>query len=1694
MHPVLIVLLCFLPLYRAQETCLPAGDANCVCAAGYIGEVGGPCEPCSAGSYCPDASTELECPLGMSNSAASMGDDYGNGVLFVFRTDPWAVFYRGTDLTSVKYKVIDGTVTDTSRGNYLNFNRQELTAPDKTDLSACDANPAQCSVNLNGEILHPVGGTHRVAGIVLPSQTAFYLHYEKFYVDPADTAQGTFTRAWITLSFDSNFSPMAFVIPADPLLEECYSLSMDSDEILLYVTMNTGLYVHNLATGDFTLLYNSRVVVAASDMSLDYQYIYLSVASDTAGRVDVLRYHIGSNEVTPVVTLDGVDYMCTNPTANAVAYTYNQRLYVIEHGYSRRLLGTPDGVAGTETIISSMPSYDLNLQSGSEHRCANYDSTFTKLIVASGNKPVYVLMMSDVPAISDAAQTSVTDCYCPISSHGEITDADSYCEKCPQHSTTTEAGATSYLDCVCEDGYERLDGSFTCTACDPVVGCSGSGGAPSQLIVKFSVTASTKNILVHKDTIRVNVATQLGLPEANVIFVKASVLSVPFRRRLLQSGELSQVELALVPVSSGDSNADLLSLSNTVSADAVAVGGVIAASIGPAVTATLTGTTCPTLQVPQGYQLNAQMCVLEDIDECVQQNPCHEIAYCTNTVGDSYCTCPVGTFGDGYNCEANALAARITLRTDAPQSVVDADFAPALRRLFAAMLLTGTLVPTNGSLAMAEQGVLNTMVLPNSQILITVDMLFGLAVDQHDAVNRFDNVAFSAAVAQLPAEGSGYFVVVEFGVRKATLNGELVDSVMLYTAVGLEVLSMEFDRACMIEGCWRVVVRYSGGGSSTVSSVYLPKTDVDENGVYTTTFLDTFNPNFFPCGGANAFDPTVSSFSQSLTACCVPRYVSRYHTTYDMEQHTKSAGFLDAMALCSDTDAGAAPPANGLLAGSVETGGDFVAGPIQNMISSHADYRGVVHPDTNTHEIELLLDEKELRERMGVIEGNLQSAYTIKSFVGMAHFTPSPTGTFMRSVSAQTKLALHRTNYFTLSASGPVDFTVLEFSSAELHTVKVQVGMEMQRVQYASIQIVLKEDYSLPADGPFPLDGVLVGKGARVADATYVYACHNAESTAIFDNGFTVSKYADAKAQTECAPQRDMCVQSSFVQGRALMLNVPLGVDFFTDEDLQSDGTTNIFIDVATTLIASNLQSIVSVFRASIPLLQAGIIRHCENLEATVDLTGLVSVDIVVGTDLPFNATPAAGTLVDSVNIAPGHTERVNVSAASKENAMLSLVLQGDRSFFELTDRYYLDLNDVMTLHFLESSPVVYTQVLNLVNTGRAFDVVTSSGLAYAQPTAELLQLCPFTMRPNYFACVMHRVVSKTQIVAGVNGAPSMRIAEFDGASNAPTTQFIRSYLGSSSQFVTSRATDFWSNVTRSYSINNRYNRAWAISPANSWQIRDVNAIGQTQYTLQDRFLMFALVALRDSTAGATVGRRLLQVGAPRASRSDAMQSTAVYNAAIHPLVQTCGNFGFEVSSCAAIHVEMSLPFKNVYCDIWTSAVAYDTLVDDITAASEVVLATASLRGAATWRIVPTDLVNVIALNCAAAVGTIANARRLLQTGESATALTAVDIIIKSSDNSSITIDFAAAASSPYVRNIRSYDDVPGAATAQNAVYIVSDPPRKSTSDELPWVWIIVVVVVFLLVLVGLKRCVVFDDPPPPDSDTKGLISKRGRP
>lgn len=1362
-----------------------------------------------------------------------------------------------------------------------------------------------------------------------------------------------------TLKFELPFTPN----------QEIVELKLSPDDTRLYTITTNNIHTYHVPTHQLTLNYESTNGIRYARVSNSTNFIYFTENIPNTNTVILKRMLILSNYVEEISILPENTRICQYPTDEDVTYTANAQLQWlnIPSMTTTRLLGT-DRPASPEldtNYIASGNAQSANLAWGGDHHCVNLRSDFRTILYKDKHTLRLYTRDTQAASVTPTRSDAITDCQCAADSYGMITDNTSVCTRCP-YETSSEVGEAKTLDdCGCFAGFERdpESASTECVPCDPDLGCLRDRLAPAEIRVKFRIGAQKEVLEQNKVSIEQAVATQINVPVSDVTVHGVKHLRMPSRRLLQQDGWLSLVDIGIAVDDGGighddTTNANLANMTAKVQNSMSSITDAIATATNS--TVDYDGTSCGRLAPPPGYWADQTSCTLIDVDEC-SYNPCHEIASCTNLPGSFSCDCPRGTYGDGFHCDGNTLSVRITLATNATENQYTTELKDNMARLYAAMLLTGTATGDPASDHQADHSISTFSKLPDGTVLIDIDVLFATTEMQAAALDRFDTLLFTIQANQQP--NSNYKISVEYAPRKLTLMGLMTDSVERQGAKGLNVLSISFDPSCEPTGCWRIIARYSNSDPDSTAILYLPRTERDADGMsYSNSFVKTYIAAEFPC----------KSSSIPATGCCIPSVLSKYHTTAILAQETNTEPFSTAITVCDPNNPTAAPNPRTLLESK-----NYVIGSVDSLPASRIEYVRIVDPDLDVYEIEVILDEDELRNHMAQVIGDVNMEYELKTFIGMAYLTPMGTSSYFETQNTQTAISVRRTNYFTISTTGPIDFTNLDFSSAQLHETRVTYGLSVIQLQHVEVTIMFKNNIVPDTiNGPFPLDGIRVGKGSTIDTVQWSHACYTSDGTGIFDSATTRAKFAASKAQQTCSRQIDICTQPASFMGNVLRINVPLGEDFWTTADLE-DPNIGVYVDIVVKLRDSQSSATAfNVFRAYAAVVPAAIIQHCETREALTDLSSMLDVDLIVGTEiLSVNETMPSGTYFSEIENTPGtgNSSSISIAAATIQSAMITIVVRGDPIFFDLTPRYYVDLNDAISIHFLESSPVAYLSVLSLVQLNQAFVVkVNETGFPFIEATPELLSVCSYNNLPNHMACVLRRDVTYTNAVTTNRAIELSRNAEEQAASFMTDI-----FSGSVTEFTQDLGRSFWRNVTTRFGVNDRYVRAWSFNPAHAWPLADVQAAGFSRSTLQTNLLVFALLSLRDSQAPqAATQRRLLQVTSDPSVRGEAPTFQSIENSAIDNTAQKCNAFGTAPEQCAVIDCTLRMPFKTPYCSILTSDEAYSMYYNDLKLIINRAFSADIARGYRVKHILPHSLSKLLETHCA---GT-STIRRLLQT------------------------------------------------------------------------------------------------------------------
>ncbi|KAJ1483147.1 hypothetical protein T484DRAFT_1801386 [Baffinella frigidus] len=183
----------------------------------------------------------------------------------------------------------------------------------------------------------------------------------------------------------------------------------------------------------------------------------------------------------------------------------------------------------------------------------------------------------------------------------------------------------------------------------------------------------------------------------------------------------------------------------------------------------------------------------------------------------------------------------------------------------------------------------------------------------------------------------------------------------------------------------------------------------------------------FPCGN-EMYDP--NNPTQRTTSCCLPTFEEFYRPIASFAVNE----FLGTP--CNATLPKLAPPSNFLP----ET--DHLAPGFPDMPLSRVSV-WLDEPYVRIWKGQARLDDHELRQHAAMLGETAPpfAAHTITTFLGLAHFSPTGTTTFLDSAASQTTITLTKNNWMTVATlSGINEYSFFEYCNMRLH----QVGKEYE--------------------------------------------------------------------------------------------------------------------------------------------------------------------------------------------------------------------------------------------------------------------------------------------------------------------------------------------------------------------------------------------------------------------------------------------------------------------------------------------------------------------------------------------------------------------------------------------------------------------------------------------------------------------------
>eukprot|EP00286_Rhodomonas_abbreviata_P021863 CAMPEP_0181305558 /NCGR_PEP_ID=MMETSP1101-20121128/9798_1 /TAXON_ID=46948 /ORGANISM="Rhodomonas abbreviata, Strain Caron Lab Isolate" /LENGTH=1946 /DNA_ID=CAMNT_0023411491 /DNA_START=290 /DNA_END=6130 /DNA_ORIENTATION=- len=683
------------------------------------------------------------------------------------------------------------------------------------------------------------------------------------------------------------------------------------------------------------------------------------------------------------------------------------------------------------------------------------------------------------------------------------------------------------------------------------------------------------------------------------------------------------------------------------------------------------------------------------------------------------------------------------------------------------------------------------------------------------------------------------------------------------TASGFEVQNVFFNPACGSVGCWTIDIFYTTGADA-MNVLYLPRVnnptgDAQEASFY-SQWTSQYQASSFPCHTRSG-DAT-----QQSTACCLLDFVAGYRVITSFDDFISTSELANDCAVSGDYTS--APESGDYTS----VGVDYTGNLFPDMTDSSTGDAGVRDKYATVHNLRIELDEMDLRKYAGTVSGTTGVETVIETFIGMANFKATD-GVILDSFNSQTSITLERTDTFTASSFGSNTLSFVRNLNLRLNqvydrrdTVTVNDPPTNQKFQYVAVSYVVANNMLSPdlasQETVVPLDSIRIARGDRKPNVQFWrHACGDDEETV---HSAVQGWWANYTTQP-CSPtNRQLCDPPSSFPDSFVAFNVPLPINYLSPVS----GTQSLFIEFVAIAKDSNGKDAKTLVAGQVPVTRAGMTLWCEVDNGLTDLRAVAAADLIAGIATNRAELEQIRTFADVENSIREPLPSTEVNFASREDAMLALVVKGDPLYFLLprAKNYSLELEDAMTIHIMENvvgNNSILHRLVDLIDRGIAFTAENDyhNLRSHIHPTERLLNLCGWAPLPptdaNMFptTCVMRREwVDRDPIVRfqdrrflldppdGVYHPGGVQNAiEIDPDNTTAASLFMQDFLGKT-DYAAQAGDGYVKAIHEKYVLNGRYMRAWFFNPSYEWNPRQTAA--QRAYQLSPYLIFFALVNL----------------------------------------------------------------------------------------------------------------------------------------------------------------------------------------------------------------------------------------------------------
>lgn len=797
-----------------------------------------------------------------------------------------------------------------------------------------------------------------------------------------------------------------------------------------------------------------------------------------------------------------------------------------------------------------------------------------------------------------------------------------------------------------------------------------------------------------------------------------------------------------------------------------------------------------------------------------------------------------------------------------------------------------------------------------SKTKIEVSSRFETFVLAQAAAASVDTTVLSLAISKAifgDSATTGAFVAQTPKTRTSLASS--FTSVQVIDGWGMNITSVSYNRSCRISsgiaseqprgGCWQVEMIYMGGPampkSDDISSqqkssknvLYLPRIDRNPSTLEQLSVAQSFtmmSGSMFPCDTMGTSAAGIGVTSKS-TACCLRNFNTSYRPNARFKTFLSSALYSNAVpadyCASAETFNDTYPNSDVVFLDpeNSEDGStnDLVVGKIDGMPHSEVTLLETIDYTTRTFRVMLTLEEDDLKASGSIIQGNVGSEYSLIFFVGLANFKGLG-GSIMATKNSQVRINVTKNNVLTISTFGANQDPLVSNVDMSLTRIKVtDFFAPVRYLYYLRPLFTIPSNFGSPDDsaGIVPISSIRVIKirgTAVTTDINWKQACAN-DGGDFFWNSTSLKNLVTAAQKQPCVNTNLQICMPPINARQIVEFGIALPEDFLTEADFQESNPYNLqvqfMINSKDSVSLTNVRSMLSM---AVELTPYGYTRICDTQQASQSLADVLQGNVYIG--VASDSNEWNNLMLKKTNIdVPGTTPSngFEFSTTTVQGAVMTFAALGDSKFFDDSRNLdqYVNIHDIHTVHFLEPiggkggpSPK-FDAAIAKFHAGKAFLQKTDSvkRTVWLEPSLELLTLCPRVPSPTSKTCLTRTDSTfKNSVLTRLNTT----VAEvfINNASSIENMQDMMSALmfqGGSNAYTRKMGTDFHNQLVTQLNLNNRYRRAYSVSPLINW---GMDAIKEqfptaTSYTVCTKIIAIGMVTIASST-GVPLGRRLL--------------------------------------------------------------------------------------------------------------------------------------------------------------------------------------------------------------------------------------------